>query len=139
MIASEEGISMFKKFNPNPDGARVGDCVIRAISIATGQDWETTYIGLAIQGLIWHDMPSSNFVWANYLANKGFRKKAIPDTCPECYTIQDFCGEHFSGTYILGTGTHTVAVIDGDYYDTWDSGGEVPIFYWEREEIKDDL
>ena len=36
--------------NPNPDGAHEGDCVIRAIAITTGKDWERTYIELAIQG-----------------------------------------------------------------------------------------
>jgi hypothetical protein len=27
-----------------------------------------------------------------------------------------------------------VAVVDGDYYDTWDCGDEVPVYYFEREE-----
>ena len=57
----------------------------------------------------------------------------IPNTCPDCYTIADFCNDHPYGTYILATGTHVVAVIDGDYYDTWDSGNEIPIFYWQKE------
>ena len=25
---------------------------------------------------------------------------------------------------------HVVAVIDGNYYDTWDSGDKIPIYYW---------
>jgi hypothetical protein len=34
----------FKYTNPHPKGIRtVGDCVIRAISIATGKDWLTVY------------------------------------------------------------------------------------------------
>lgn len=28
-------------FNPNPDANRVGDCTIRAISLATDQDWDS--------------------------------------------------------------------------------------------------
>ena len=27
---------------------------------------------------------------------------------------------------------HVIAVENGDYYDNWDSGDEVPIYYWER-------
>ena len=131
---------MYREFNPNPDNKIVGDCVVRAICAATDLDWEQAYVGIAIQGLSLHDMPSSNYVWGTYLKNQGFVRRAIPDTCPDCYTVKDFCGEYFRGTYILGTGTHVVAVINGDYYDTWDSGDESPIFYWERKElIEDDL
>jgi hypothetical protein len=27
-----------------------------------------------------------------------------------------------------------VAVSDGDYFDTWDSGDEVPVYYFEKDE-----
>ena len=125
---------MFKETNINPKGHYVGDCVIRAISTATEERWEKTYVELAIQGFMMSDMPSSNHVWGAYLASKGYNRRIIPNTCPECYTIRDFTEDHPEGTYILATGSHVVAVIDGDYYDTWDSGDEVPIYYWEKEE-----
>lgn len=126
---------MFKPTNPNPSGSYVGDCVIRAISIANNKSWNETYINLCLQGLAMHDMPSSNRVWHEYLKNQGYTRHMIPDTCPDCYTVRDFCGEYFRGTYILGTGTHVIAVIDGDYLDTWDSGDESPVFYWTKEEL----
>ena len=59
-------IRMYKYYNPNPDGKMVGDCVIRAISKAINQDWEKTYVGVATQGLMMHDMPSSNSVWGSF-------------------------------------------------------------------------
>ena len=31
---------------------------------------------------------------------------------------------------IIGTGKHAVAIIDGNYYDSWDSGNEIPSFFW---------
>ncbi len=124
---------MFVFANPNPQGSFVGDCVIRAISIATGQTWYDTFVDLSVQALSMSDMPSSNRVWAEYLKEEGWKRHIVPDTCPHCYTIKDFCGEHFKGRYIVGTGTHVVAVIDGEYYDTWDSGDESPIFYWSKE------
>ena len=34
------------------------------------------------------------------------------------------------GKYIVCTGTHTVCVINGSYYDSWDSGNEPIIFYY---------
>ena len=124
---------MFIKRNPNPNGSYVGDCVIRSISIATGEDWEKTYIGLAIQGFMMSDMPSSNHVWGSYLRNKGYQRYVIPDECPDCYTVKDFCLDNPTGTFILATGSHVVTVQDGNYLDTWDSGEEVPIYFWRKE------
>ena len=124
---------MFVFANPNPQGSFVGDCVIRAISIATGQTWYDTFVDLSVQALSMSDMPSSNRVWAEYLKEEGWKRHIVPDTCPHCYTIKDFCGEHFKGRYIVGTGTHVVAVIDGEYYDTWDSGDESPLYFWSKE------
>lgn len=124
---------MFIKFNPNPAHNRVGDCVIRAISKVMDQDWDVSYMGVVLQGYIDKDMPSSNDVWGGYLYSKGFRKYTIPNTCPRCYTVRDFCIDNPVGTFLLATGSHVIAIVDGDYYDTWDSGDEVPIYYWRKE------
>lgn len=123
----------FVKYNPNPAQKSVGDCTIRAISKALGQDWGTTYIGLALQGFEMCDMPSANHVWGAYLRKHGFRRHILPDTCPDCYTVEEFAAEHPRGTYILAISGHVVCVQDGAWHDTWDSGGEVPLYYWTKE------
>lgn len=120
-------------YNPNPKSNLVGDCVIRAISLATNQDWNTSYLGVTTQGYELKDMPSSNAIWSAYLRRNGFRRYIIPDTCPDCYTVKDFCNDNPDGLYLLATGTHVVTCIDGDYYDTWDSGNEIPIYYFTKE------
>ena len=120
-------------FNPNPSRKTVGDCVIRAIAKATRRSWEEVYLDVMRKGFELHDMPSSNNVWGAYLKSKGFRRYSIPDSCPDCYTVQDFCDDHPFGTFILATGSHVVTVINGNYFDAWDSGNEVPIFYWRKE------
>lgn len=121
-------------FNSNPNGSRVGDCVIRAISAATGDDWNTTYTGVALQGYVLGDMPSSNYIWRSFLDSKGFRRAIIPNTCPDCYTVGDFADDHPHGRYVLGTGNHAVAVVDGEVLDTWDSRNEIPIYYFYKED-----
>ena len=122
-------------YNPNPQGLSVGDCTIRAISCALNLSWKRTYLHLALQGFLMYDMPSANRVWGQFLKTKGFIKYQIPDTCPECYTIRDFCFDHPQGIYVVGTGEHVVCVINGDYYDSWDSGNEIPIYYFQRRYI----
>lgn len=125
---------MFVFFNPNPGAKRVGDCAVRAIAKAMGTDWEKTYLALCVEGLRAHDMPSGNSVWGSYLKANGFRQRILPDACPERYTVAAFADEHPHGVYVLALSGHVVAVVNGDYYDTWDSGEEVPVYYFERED-----
>lgn len=124
--------SKWIQINPNPNGKSVGDCTVRAISLATGQSWEKTYLDLCIQGYILSDMPSSNDVWMAYLADKGWTFHRLQDDCPFCYTIKDFCREYNRGVYIVGTGTHVICVKEGDWMDAWDSGDKTPLFYFSR-------
>lgn len=120
--------------NPNPAKNLVGDCVVRAISILTNKNWESTYMDVVEQGGIMYDMPSSNEVWGAYLKKIGYLRELIPNTCPDCYTVKEFCLDHPRGKYLLATGSHVIAVINGNYYDTWDSGDEIPIYYFTKEE-----
>lgn len=123
----------FEHVNPNPKNKNVGDCTVRAISLATDQPWEEVYLDLSLKGFIMADMPSSNDVWGSYLIDKGWKYYRLQDTCPFCYTINDFCDEHKTGTYIVATGTHVVCIKNGKYLDAWDSGDKIPIFYFAKE------
>lgn len=120
---------MYRWYNPNTCGKEVGDCVIRAVSKGLNQDWQETYIDICILGLKMCDMPSSNSVWGKYLTDKGFFRKLT-----DFETVEQFCEKHPKGIYILATGSHVIAVIDGDYYDAWDSGKERITYYFEKGE-----
>lgn len=83
------------------------------------------------------NLPSANSVWGTYLLNNGFTEKPLIARCKECYTLVDFCREHPNGVYVVGTDDHAVAVINGDHYDSYDSGNVNPTYYFEKqEEIK---
>lgn len=125
---------MFQPYNPNPTGKNVGDCTVRALTKGLGRSWEEIYITLALQGYLMGDLPSANAVWGAYLRQQGWTRRIIPDTCPDCYTVADFTAEHPHGTYILALSGHVVCVSEGDLWDSWDSSGEVPLYYWERNE-----
>ena len=97
-------------YNPNPLGKFVGDCSIRAVSKLLNLSWEKVYSEIAAEGFSLCDMPSSNYVINHYLYTKGFIRKDLPNTCPDCYTIKDFCKDFPHGSYIVGTGTHLAAI-----------------------------
>lgn len=130
---------MFIFTNPNPTKKLVGDCTIRAISIFLQKSWDDIYMDLAILGLCMGDMPSSNGVWSTYLRQNGGARRILPNDCPFCYTVKDFCRENPIGIFLLTTGSHVVTVIDGNYYDTWDSGDEIIINYWVKGETEDGI
>ena len=123
----------FVFYNLNPDDLRVGDCVVRAISKVEEMDWYDTYIEITTQGMEMSDMPDSNRVWMAYLKDIGYKITLLPNECPNCYTIEDFSKDHPKGKFLVATGSHIVPIVDGDYYDTWDSGAEIPIYYFVKE------
>jgi hypothetical protein len=127
-------MTMYVNYNCNPKNARVGDCVIRALAKTLDQSWEETYIQLCLYGLIKSDIPSANHVWGAYLKDKGFKRHILPNECPDCYNVKDFAKEYDRGRYVLAISGHVVAVQDGNYYDSFDSGDMTPIYYWKQED-----
>ena len=125
---------MWIKYQNNPAGLNVGDCAVRAISVALDVDWETAYAMLVAAGYQMCDMPSSDAVWGAVLRRHGFVRESLPNKCPDCYTAEEFCEDHPEGAYVLGFGDHTAAVVDGNIYDSWDSSRRIPQFVWRRRE-----
>ena len=125
---------MWVKYNPNPTGRFVGDCSVRAIAKALGIDWDTAFDMVSHNAKLMGDMPSSDSVWGAVLRQHGFNKVAIPNTCPACYTVEDFCKDNPYGVFVIGFGGHVATVIDGVLYDSWNSSNLIPIYYWFRKE-----
>jgi len=129
----------FVYLNLNPLEKNTGDCVVRALSFALNQTWDETYWQLCEKGFERAEMPSWNSSWWDLLKDKNYRRYVIPDTCPDCYTIEDFCHDHPKGRYVVfiphssERSGHVTVVEDGIVYDTWDSTKEVPLVYWRKE------
>lgn len=124
---------MYIEYNPNPVSRKVGDCVVRALTKALNTTWEGAYLSLVLNGLQMGDMPSSDVVAGSVLRQNGFMRRTISDSCPDCYTAEDFCREFPTGTYVLFFGGHVATVRDGNLYDAWNSLSETPIYYWTKE------
>ena len=123
---------MWIEKNPNPCRQEEPDCVVRAIAIATGQTWDDVHWDLCFLSHMKCTMPSVNWLWGLYLAKHGFEKFLLPESCPECVTVREFCRRFPKGTYVIGTGSHAVCVIDGNYFDMWDSGDETPTYFYRK-------
>lgn len=119
-------------YNPNPHRRDTIDCAVRAISRLMETDWDTTYMALTVQGFMDKSPFIDDKVWGQYLYRNGYRVRPLPDLCPDCYTVREFAYDHPYGRYLVKTHEHVIAVVDGDYYDSGDSGNEVPLYYYER-------
>lgn len=125
------------KYNPNPKGNTTEDCTIRAITKATGKSWKTIFEEVCDMGEDMGLMPSADKVWRRYLYMHGFDRYLVDDHGYYDYSVEDFCEDNPYGTYVLwipgNNSGHVVCVVDGYYYDNWDSGQEVPEYYWTKD------
>lgn len=105
---------MYRFHNANSKGNFVNDCVVRAISVAEGKSWDTTYEELSDiaqqEGNLLDDV---NFV-ESYL-DKRYKRT------PHCSrTVGEFMEEYPKGIYLITMEGHITVVIDGVLYDTFD-------------------
>lgn len=122
---------MYRHFNNNPLGRnKVGDCSVRAVSKALGVSWDDAHDMLADMSKNMGTIMNDNDVISAVLRMHGFYKENLPCTGRDCYTVREFANENPLGTYVVGTGSHVVAIINGDYYDSWPSGDESVIYFW---------
>ncbi len=121
-------------YNPNPWRLSTDDCTVRALSLALGMEWPEAYDLLSETGRDMGLMPTNPAVMWALLKMRGFTREALPDKCPDCYTVADFARDHPDGLYVVATGTHILCTIGGDWLDSWNSGDEVPMYYWHRKE-----
>jgi hypothetical protein len=123
-------------YNPNPLKKKTGDCVVRAICKATGEDWDAVFGKLCMLGLEFKSMPNSDTCWKTYLERNGFIKHSISvKKGSKRPTVESFAKDNPSGTYILRVANHIVTCHDGKYYDTWDSGDKSLYGYWEKNNL----
>lgn len=118
--------------NPNPCRSEEPDCVVRAIAIATDQDWDTVHWDLCVLSHEKCTMPSVNWLWGLYLKQHGFERFSLPRSCPECVTVREFARRYPEGTYVIGTGSHAVCVKQGNWIDLFDSASEVPTYFYRK-------
>ena len=122
----------FRFYNANPKNKlSAGDCVVRAISFASGLDWDTVYTGLCEIGMNMKMMPNDRKVFDKYLEDIGFVKRKTPKNAYGCrYTVEQLARHNPNMLTILSTSNHLTAIKDGKVVDTWDCGFKCVGNYW---------
>ena len=121
---------MWVSSNPNPKHRIVPDCVIRAICNVLHLSWYEVFDQLSALARTECSVTCDDKLWGRFFYQMGFVPFTVPKDFPRCITVKEFCDLFPHGRYVIGTGTHAVAVIDGDYYDSWDSGNVCCSFFW---------
>lgn len=119
----------YRKFNINPNDRNVDDCYIRSLSLAYGLPY--TEVKNELNKM--HRRSSTHAANSDYILElfiKNHGSESVYNV-REDVTLEEFSGEHNEGTFIVFTGKtkkysdHMVCVIDGDYWDSWDSSKQV--------------
>lgn len=123
----------FIKHNNNPKNRNTGDCVIRAIALATNNSWENAYRELAERGIKKGYLPNLPPIWRKYLQDLGYEKQKMPIRKDNTrYTIEEFCNEiaEPKTTYVVKVINHLTVVKDKNLYDTWNCSSRSVMSYW---------
>ena len=119
-------MTKFKYWNENPNGEHIGDCVVRAITLASGLPYEEVKYKLWLNGEL-HDCDCiSKFCYSNFIENVlGY--KQIP--CDDL-TVGEFADEHPFGVYLIRINGHLTCIKNGQCYDIWNCLNELCDTVW---------
>lgn len=111
----------FIKSNPHPNGKKIGDCVVRAISIAETKKWIDVYDDLYKIGRELFVLPNDKHSYEKYLIDNGWIKQRMPKyPSGKRYRLKELADENIEGIMIVSLNKHLATIVDGNLYDTWD-------------------
>ena len=114
----------FKFYQPNNKQEIAYDCVIRALSKVFNKSWLEIFDELVKIARDLQVVPNEDKCFNEYLKN--YTLKKIKKQKP---TIKEFSSTH-TGTYIVKSSGHLVAIENGNYFDCWDCGNLKIYKYW---------
>lgn len=122
----------YKYYQPNEKAEKkMGDCVIRALCKAYNLTWLEAFRELIPYAEAIQDMPNSKKVYSKYIKDKGGCWNGIKvEKGQKRMTVKELA-KYTRGTHIARLANHIVCIIDGDWYDSWDSGNKTVYGHWE--------
>lgn len=127
----------FKYFQPNELDTKdeYSDCTIRALCKVFDKSWGEVF-EMLIPIIKEHQLLPNYMFYSRsqetIASELGLeRNKISVRKGSKCPTVLEFTKAHPQGRYIVQVAHHTVAVVDGAYYDTWDCGNKPMFSYYE--------
>lgn len=127
-------------YNPNPkqryhkDGTPMKwkqcDCTVRALCKVENSNWESVYKLLVGIGLKNYMMPNDPDLLSIAFTEMGYIRHTFKNT--ERIPLKKFATKFKSGSFLAMMPGHIVAVVNGKYYDVFDTGDSYITSYWEK-------
>lgn len=125
---------MFLRENVNPKGWKCGDCVVRALTKLSGQDWNTTFRQLCEIGDKKCRMPNDEKVFIKWLQDNGYveyKPYRVNGNQVDVKTLILYLDEKYKHYKVaISTRKHLTCAIDGTVYDSWDVSRQRAGYYW---------
>lgn len=117
----------WKFLNLQPLGKLEEDCVTRAISLATGQDYKTIQEQLFLISELF-ECEKLCVCCYKHLLDYVYNFERIEAT--QGMTIEEFLEEFNTGIFIIRVDGHLTCAIDGNIIDTWDCTNKIVDIAW---------
>lgn len=123
----------YKYYQPNNKDIKdkSGDCVIRALTKALDKTWLEVFRELIPYAEAEQNMPNASAVFTKYIeASGGVWHGIKAEKGRKRMTVKELA-KHTKGVHIAKVAHHIVCIIDGDWFDTFDSGNKPVYGHWE--------
>lgn len=119
------GDKRWHEYNPNPKERNIGDCTLRSYCAAFGISWDKAFdiaskVAKENSSMIQYVADKVLVEEFNCVVDEKYNKKMVKSK--DRIKVNEFALSHPYGTYILHVPKHQVTVINGEYWDSWDSG-----------------
>lgn len=119
------GNKRWKEYNPNPKERNIGDCTLRSYCAAFGISWDKAFdiaskVAKEQSSMIQYVADKVLTEEFNCVVDEKYNKKTVKGK--DRITVNEFALSHPYGIYILHVRQHQVTIINGMYWDSWDSG-----------------
>lgn len=134
MTRKPKNTDTFHFFNANPAGYRTGDCMNRAIALATGKSWETAVLVVALWEVKTKRIAGEGKYIDEMLQEFGkWQKHPMPKHEDGTrYTIRELAKElkREKNPVLVTCANHMTCIKGGKVWDTWDCGWKCVGNYW---------